>query len=345
MTGPINGEFKILAVSSIGPDTFIDLPLNSSTKSKAVLSLFWNSRKGHLVVQAEPTQPLPDRVRFKVLKDISSSLPEVGNRAWLSGWLGESPEHFGLQDHKVVKLSNKSTAWLFEGSNSWVIHVHGRRAAIGETLRNVQQFNSLGFTQLAISMATDPKPMGLGKGKSQLGEIEWQEIEQAVSFAISSGAKKLVIFAWSQGALITGEFLRRSVLAEFVSGVIFDSPLLDYRATMRMHAIKGGLSPELGDRVIDAIVESKAIKLLGYKNVDVDRLSLLKSGISVDVPALVFYSMADGHVEMTGIEKLVEFNSKVSLIEIPDAKHCRLFNEDTETYQRSIEQWLTKHQI
>lgn len=347
MNGPFKGECKVLAVFEDEQQVFIDLPVNAETKSKAVLSLFWNSRQSHAIVQADQVQNNGSSVRYRVLRQLTDNAPSPGDLVSLSGWVGSTPEHFGFAHkyHKVT-LPNGTYGWLFpNNSDKWVIHVHGRRAAMGETLRNLEQFESLGFNQLAISMTTDPKPLGLGSRISMLGKTEWQEVEAAVQFASSSGAKDILLFGWSQGALISSQFLINSSGIDLVRGAIFDSPLLDYRTTMRFQAERGGYDAILGDRVVDVIKNSKILRLFGYKNIDVNEISLVREKRLPRLPVLVLYSMNDGHVAIADVHRFEEINQSVSLFEIPNARHCRLFNEDKDKYQSAISEWLTKNQI
>ena len=347
MTGPFKGECKVQAVTADAAKVFIDLPVNAETKSKAVQSLFWDSRKSHAIVQADDVQENSSIVRFRVLRKITDNVPEVGTPVSLSGWLGSTPEHFGYAHrYHNVTLPNGTTGWLFPNNgDKWVIHVHGRRAMMGETLRNLEQFESLGFNQLTISMSTDPKPYGLGVKVSRLGQTEWTEIEDAVRFAIAAGAKDILLFGWSQGSLISSQFLINSSKTDLVRGAIFDSPLLDYRTTMRFQAQRGGYDTVLGDRVIDAIRDSKAIRLVGYSNVDVDEISLVKEKKLPAIPVLVLYSMNDGHVAIADVHRFAEINPGVSLYEIPNARHCRLYNEDKNAYQAAISAWLLENRI
>jgi len=347
MTGLFKGECRVRGVSHDAEQVYIDLPVNAETKSKAVQSLFWDSRQSHAVVQAEPDQASDSIVRFKVLKQHTGNLPEIGTPVSLSGWLGSTPEHFGF-DHRYhnVTLPNGTTGWLFpNNSDKWVIHVHGRRAGMGETLRNLEQFETFGFNQLTISMATDPKPLGLGSKVSMLGMTEWKEVEAAVRFASLAGAKDIILFGWSQGALISSQFLIQSDNTGLIRGAIFDSPLLDYRTTMAFQAEKGGYDRVLGERVVDAIKSSKLIRLAGYRNVDVDEISLVRDAKLPAVPLLVLYSTNDGHVAIEDVHRFAELNPTVSLVEIPNARHCRLFNEDQNRYQSAISDWLLERQI
>jgi len=347
MKGPLAGEFKILALYLSDGETIFELPMNSSTRSPGLSSLFWDSRRGHALVERIETEENQSFSRFKLVKLYTDNLPKAGQIVWLSGWLGNQPEHFGLEKQfEEVKLPNGTTGWLFDkASDKWVIHVHGRRAEKGETLRNVKQFSSLGFSQLTISMATDPKPHGLGVSKSRLGDREWMEIEQAIDFAKAHGAKQIILFGWSQGALIIGSFLNRAQDITYISGVIFDSPLLDYRSTMRLHAKKQGFPEEAGDTVIEAIRSSKALRALGYRNTNTDDLSLVKTGVPMDIPLLALYSSADGYVAIDDVHILAANNKNVQIVEISGAGHCRLYNHDTRGYQAAISNWLKESQI
>jgi len=347
MTGPYKGECRVQGVQVEDGHTFIDLPVNAETKSKATQSLFWNSRQSHAVVKAEQFQASDEFVRYKVLRKFTDDIPEVGIRVSLSGWLGSIPEHFGLvNSYKTEKLPNGTTAWIFpNNSSTWVIHVHGRRASMGETLRNVDQFAQLGYSQMTMSMKTDSKPYGLGSRKSSLGKTEWKELEEAVAFAKASGANEVILVGWSQGALISCQFMMNSTEAQAVKGAIFDSPLLDYRNTMRYQAEKGGYERALGDRVVDTIGSNKLIRLLGYKNVDVNEISLVREKLLPNVPVLVLFSMNDGHVAIDDVHKFAAINPAVKLVEVPNARHCRLFNEDQPRYQGAISSWLEVHQI
>jgi alpha-beta hydrolase superfamily lysophospholipase len=347
MSGPIKAELKVLRAFEDGRDKYIAVKGLPERQSTGEQSLFWESRTHHAVVQFSKEHSKESEVAYRLIKSYSGATPKVGDYVSLSGWLGELPEHFGLgSSYEEVHLSNGTLAWLFPTDSArWIIHVHGRRARMGETLRNVSHLAKYGFNQLTISMESDPKPYGLNKTKSNLGDTEWEEIERAVLYARDNGAREILIFAWSQGALITGQFLIRSKHADLVNGAIFDSPLLDYRSTMRFHAKRNGVPEHLGDRVIDSIVSNKLIRLLGYKNVEVDKLSLAKNPIPRDIPVLVLFSEKDGHVEMADVFLFEKINNQVTLVEIEGAKHCRLYNHDRDSYLAAIDGWIRENQI
>jgi uncharacterized protein len=347
MTGPIKAELKVLEVDKQDDRIIIYVPGKLESQTLGPQSLFWDSRTGHAEVQVATDKSSEGKIALRVSRLFKGSLPEPNDYVSLSGWLGEQPKHFGFdQEHQEIFMPNKTRAWFFKAqSTKWVIHVHGRRAGMGETLRNVSQFSDLGFNQLTISMESDPKPYGHGTKRSKLGFTEWREVESAVLYAKSQGAKEILMFGWSQGSFMIGQFLRNSEHTALVKGAIFDSPLLDYRSTMRFHAARQGIDTALGDRVIDSIQKDPFVRLFGYRNINVDQMSLAKNPLRTQVPVLILYSRKDGHVETMDVFDFERINQDVTLVEIVGAKHCRLYNHDKEKYQQSISEWLQQEQI
>jgi uncharacterized protein len=347
MTGPIKAELKVLDVQKQDDKATIYVPGKIESQTLGPQSLFWDSRTGHAEVQVNLDASTEGKIALRVSRIFKGSLPKPSEYVSLSGWLGEQPKHFGFDlEHQEILMPNKTRAWFFKGqSTKWVIHVHGRRAGMGETLRNLSQFSDLGFNQLTISMESDPKPYGHGTKRSKLGFTEWREVESAVLYAKGQGATEILMFGWSQGSFMIGQFLRNSEHTASVKGAIFDSPLLDYRSTMRFHAARQGIDTALGDRVIDSIQSDPVVRLFGYRNIDVDQMSLAKNPLGTQVPVLILYSTKDGHVETMDVFDFERINHNVTLVEIVGAKHCRLYNHDKQKYQQSISDWLQKNQI
>ena len=340
----IKGDFAILSVKTSAGRTYVQLPITADTESKAKLSLFWKSRLGHAVVQRVEDIVTSERT-FIVLENYGEELiPTKG--AWLSGWLGDRPEHFGYSENHRVSLSNGTSALQVLGDKKrWIIHIHGRKASYAETLRNFKQFSELGFSQLAISHETDPMPLGLGGTRSELGATEWKQLEVAVKHARSQGAEKIILFGWSLGGLFVNQFLAHSKETSAIVAAVFDSPLLDYRGTLQLQAGRTGVDRSIVDRTIRLITSSKIIRILGFKNVPIESLSALNSPLPIQIPSLLFHSSNDGYISMNGVYRYQELNPKTKLVEIVGARHCRLFNEDTEKYQRAIADFVASNQI
>ncbi len=336
----VKGEFSILRTEMRLGQTYLLLPDNADTQAPGTQSLFWDSRKGHCVV--EFSNASAEGRWFKVLETFGSE-PRETKGAWLSGWLGERPEHFGITEYEYVTLSDATKAVVTKiDSKKWVIHVHGRKTLIGETLRNFPLFDDLGYRQMAISHWTDPKPYGLGQRRSTLGLTEWKLVEQAVEFAKENGATQVILFGWSLGGMICGQYLMRTQDTSLVKGVIFDSPMFDIRNTLRFQAGLAGYPEVFADEVCNLIKKSRLLRTLGYPEITVDELSISKKAMETLVPTLVLYSRNDGYIQISDAVDFARINTNVQLQEFNGARHCRLKNSNPELYDKTLTSFLEK---
>jgi alpha-beta hydrolase superfamily lysophospholipase len=293
----------------------------------------------------EPAEATVEGRWFNVLVNYGA-VPVATKGAWLSGWMGERLEHFGNLPYETVQLPNKTLAIRTRSSSTkWVIHVHGRKTLIGETLRNFSLFDSLGFSQLSFSHETDPKPLGLGKHQSTFGFQEWKQLEEAVVYAKSNGAEKILVFGWSLGGMIVGQFLNNSKFKDAIVGAIFDSPMFDVRNTLRFQARLSGYDEQFADEVCEAIKTSKGLRLLGYPKLEVDTFSLGRSALEKTFSSLVMYSRDDGYIAYEDAERFAHINKSVTLVEFTGARHCRLSNSDPAKYEETIRTFVSKFQI
>jgi hypothetical protein len=336
----VRGEFPILAVEKHGGQKMVLLPNNSDTAMEGRQSLFWESRKGHCVV--EPGNVEAAGRWYKVIENFGLPL-RITSGAWLSGWLGERPEHFGIENYDEIRLPNGALSWHTQGnSEDWVIHVHGRKTLMGETLRNLALFSKAGFSQLTISLETDPKPFGLARRRSNLGANEWKQLEQAVRYALEHGASRIVLFGWSLGGMIVGQYLRKSEINQAIIAAIFDSPMFDVRNTLRVQAKLAGFDDNFADEMCGLISKSKLLRLLGYPKLEVDNFSLAKNSCNTQVPMLVLYSSNDGYVEYRDVYDFADLNPTTMVIDFPLGRHCRLRNSNVERYDSMLAEFISR---
>ena len=72
-------------------------------------------------------------------------------------------------------------------------------------------------------------------GRYNLGLSEWRDIEDAALFAVQEGARELLLMGWSMGGAIVLQTLSRSWLADHVSHVVLDAPVIDWTDVLVHH--------------------------------------------------------------------------------------------------------------
>src|SRR5690606_828061 len=70
-------------------------------------------------------------------------------------------------------------------------------------------------------------------GLHHFGETEWRDLDAAIRHAVDSGARQVVLLGWSTGATMALRAAARSPLRERIAGLVLDSPVLSWEATLR----------------------------------------------------------------------------------------------------------------
>ena len=331
--GSIEGEIRVLDTFRKEDVEYVVLPSSADTLPGGQQSMFWNSRSGHALVEPISRSNSENRV-FRVIRNYGSEI-SPGSKVWISGWIGQTPEDFGLSGVEQVPMPNKTLAYQQLKGHSWVIHVHGRNASRAETLRNFRAIGECGYSQLSISLESDAKPDGLGTTRSNLGLTEWHQVEMAVRYVQSRGAKAIVLLGFSLGAMIIGQFIKHSSYAENISGVVFDSPLIDFESTMALQARKAGESEQLAKYLL---LKMKSSRLFRYFRLGVPEIPTLLTPIAK--PLLVFYAMTDGYVSMDRMPQLQFLNPHGNFVHFQNGRHCRLYNQEPERYTKELVSFL-----
>jgi uncharacterized protein len=232
------------------------------------------------------------------------------------------------------------SAWYVPGeAETWTVLVHGYRSSRTEVLRAMAVTADMGLPTLAISYRNDKGVPRDESGLYRFGETEWQELEGAVQYALDQGAADVKLVANSMGGAITASFLRRSPLAPRVSGVVLDSPMLDFGATVSHGASQRSL-PVLGSIPASLVGTAKLLASARY-GVDWDAIDYLDDTSWVKVPTLVLHGTADLRVPLSTSQELAEAEPElVRLRTFPGAEHVGAWNQEPELYAQVVRDFL-----
>jgi len=225
--------------------------------------------------------------------------------------------------------------WLLPGSGTrWVIAVHGRNGSRGETMRILPTLAALGMPTLVPSYRNDVGAPATADNAYHLGETEWLEIDQAMAYALEHGATEIVLYGWSMGGAIVLQAAVRSGRADAVIALILDSPVIDWRDTLRANARVNRLprpAAELGLWMV-----ARQLQL------DFDDFDWVRRADELTRPMLIFHGPEDDFVPWErGLALSKARPDLVSMVTYEGAAHTKSWNVDPEGYEREVRDFLT----
>jgi pimeloyl-ACP methyl ester carboxylesterase len=133
-------------------------------------------------------------------------------------------------------------AWYLPGRRStWVVLIHGLGGSRADTLPPMPTLHTLGYPMLAVSYRNDAGAPQAGDHHSHLGASEWHDVAAAVEYALSHHASGVVLYGYSLGGAIALIVARDPRIRSYIRGVVLDSPLLDWPATIDYAARRQGI--------------------------------------------------------------------------------------------------------
>ncbi|WP_392892200.1 alpha/beta hydrolase family protein [Streptomyces sp. LN699] len=280
----------------------------------------------------------PDTVVRRLVAVTHGSL-EPGTRVTLTPQvhLGNPRTALGL-DHADVDVPGELgplPAWFVPAArDTWVITVHGL-GATREHPMVVMPFlhrHHLPVLDLAYrgDLGAPASPDGLG----HLGESEWRDLDAAIRYALRYGARRVILHGWSTGAAMALRAVERSALAGRISGLVLDSPVLDWHATLRgLTAARRTPAP-----LIPLVIRAAE----GRAGLRADHRAPGADPDALRVPVLIFHGPDDGLAPWEASRRLASARPDlVTLRTVPDAPHGAMWNADPAGYEEALRRFLT----
>jgi hypothetical protein len=306
-----------------------------------VMGLDWRTGYGQL---GEPATPEPDGSITRPLRVLEGDLPTVGRLTAADAYAypGDPGRAFDLVFDEVAYDTplGPMGAWRLRGiEETWVIHLHGKGSGRGEALRLVGPVAASGYPQLVVSYRNDPGQPADPSGFYQYGATEWEDVAAAVEFAVTGGADRVVLVGYSTGAALALAYLLRVEDAP-IAGLVFDSPNIDFGATVDYGASQRTLpvvSLPIPPTLVWAAEQTAALRF----GIDWGALDYIARADELEVPVLVIHGTADTTVPLETSQRFgVARPDLVTLVQVPDAEHVRSWNVDPSSYERRVLEFL-----
>ncbi|MFD9907390.1 alpha/beta hydrolase [Streptomyces sp. NPDC059063] len=286
--------------------------------------------------------PHPADSVVRRLERLTHGALEPGAKVWLTPQvhIGDPRGALGI-DHTDVEIPGELgplPAWFVPGArDTWVIAVHGLGTTREHTMVVMDFLHGLRLPVLALGYRGDPGAPRSPDGLGHLGESEWRDLDAAIRHAVRNGARAVVLHGWSTGASMALHAAARSALRDRVSGLVLDSPVLDWEATLRALAT--------ARRTPSAVLPLAVRAAQGRTGLRGDRIPVkdVNGGPgALRVPTLLLHGPGDAVAPWSLSRQLAgKRPDLVTLHTVPDAPHGAMWNADPGRYEEALRRFLT----
>ncbi|MEU9029190.1 hypothetical protein AB0D46_17040 [Streptomyces sp. NPDC048383] len=251
--------------------------------------------------------------------------------------LGNPRTALGL-DHADVDVPGELgalPAWFVPAArDTWVITVHGLGAGREHPMVVMPFLHRHHLPVLDLAYRGDLGAPGAPDGLGHLGESEWRDLDAAIRYALRYGARRVVLHGWSTGATMALHAVERSALADRISGLVLDSPVLDWRTTLRALAAARGTPGPLLPLAVRAAE--------GRAGLRADRRPPGADPAALRVPVLILHGPDDTLAPWEPSRRLAAARPDlVTLHTVRGAPHGAMWNVDPAGYEEALRRFLT----
>ncbi|MFF3321625.1 alpha/beta hydrolase [Streptomyces sp. NPDC002889] len=273
------------------------------------------------------------------LERVARGRLEPGTRVRLTPQVynGTPSEALGIDCTEVFVAGELGAlpAWFVPGPRAtWVITVHGLGTTWEHPLNVLEFLHGQQFPVLDLAYRGDAGAPRPPDGLGHLGDSEWRDLDAAVRHAVRHGAQRVVIHGWSIGASMALHAAANSALRDRISGLVLDSPVLDWQVTLRSLAAARGTPAPLLPLAVRAAQ--------GRTGLHGDRLLQAADPAALRVPTLIFHGPHDTLAPWQPSRELAARRPElVSLHPVPNAPHGAMWNAGPARYEEALRRFLT----
>ncbi|MDJ0378487.1 alpha/beta fold hydrolase [Cryobacterium sp. PH31-L1] len=271
----------------------------------------------------------------------------AGQSASWSGIYFQSPADAGLQstDIKIQTDVGPAPAWLVapQGppSSTWAIHIHGLGSTRAGTLRGVQVASEAGLTSLVVTYRNDGEGPLAGTGRSELGGAETDDVRAAVDYARENGARSVILFGWSMGGAIALQLAADPKLHGIVDGLVLDSPILDWVATLKANSARSGLPARAGALASPWLSFRPLARMTGLIDpVGLPCFDWMARAEELTIPTVILHGARDTSSPFGVSARLTALRPDAVDLEAFEADHTMSWNSDRVRWRAVVASWL-----
>ncbi|MFD9865950.1 alpha/beta hydrolase family protein [Streptomyces niveus] len=283
--------------------------------------------------------PHPPDTVVRRLERVGRGTLAAGGRVRLTPQLhhGDPATALGI-DHDRVEIPGELgplPGWFVPGSRAtWVITAHGLGTTPEHPMNVLEFLVDQQFPVLNVAYRGDrgapPSPDGLG----HFGHSEWRDLDAAIRHAVRDGAEHVILYGWSVGATMALHAAGKSGQRDRITGLVLDSPVLDWEATLRALAT--------ARRTPGPLLPLAVRAAQGRTGLRGGRLPVVADPWKLQVPTLIVHGPDDALSPWYPSRELAARRPElVTLHTVSDAPHGAMWNADPLGYEETLRRFLT----
>ncbi|MEU7045148.1 hypothetical protein AB0A77_29400 [Streptomyces varsoviensis] len=251
--------------------------------------------------------------------------------------VGDPREALGL-DHADVDVPGELgtlPAWFVPGAReTWVITAHGLGTTREHPMVVMPFLHGQQFPVLDLAYRGDSGAPRQPDGIGRLGDTEWRDMDAAIRFAMRYGARDVILHGFSTGATMALRAATGSALRHRVSGIVLDSPVLDWRATLRATAAA---------RHTPAALLPLAVRAAqGRTGLGTGDRGWAADAAALAVPTLIVHGPDDTLAPWDSSRELAAARPElITLHTVRRAPHAAMWNADPKGYEEALRRFMT----
>ncbi|MFH8370731.1 alpha/beta fold hydrolase [Streptomyces sp. NPDC018031] len=254
--------------------------------------------------------------------------------------LGNPRDALGI-DHADIDIPGELgalPAWFVPGARgTWVITVHGLGTTREHPMVIMPFLHRQRFPVLDVAYRGDLGAPRTGDGLAHFGACEWRDLDAAIRYAVRYGAQRVILYGWSTGAAMALRAAAESALRQHLSGLVLDSPVLDWQATLR--ALAGRRVPSfLLPLAVRAAQGRTGLHGHGRHPAGLPRFD----AAGLTLPTLLLHGPDDTVASWDLSRRLAaDRPDLVTLHTVRQAPHGAMWNADPQRYEEALRRFLT----
>lgn len=356
---------EILALTREGESLQVILAANADTTVEGTYGLFFDGGRGHARIGRIVSYSPAERTVQREVEQVYAGDLSNATRGYWSGTVYPDPAAAGIPFTEVMVdvEGGQAPAWLVQpapvpagtahpgsrdeaaATDVWAVMVHGRGATRQETQRAVSTSRELGLTSLLLSYRNDGLAPATDDGRYGLGTTEWRDVDAAIEYALSHGAKEVVLFGWSMGGAICLQTADLSRHRHLIRAMVLDGPVINWVDVLAHHAQLNRIPSLVGRYGQMMLGHPLGRRLTGLAApVDLKAMDWVSRAVELRTPTLILHSVDDEYVPYGPSAGLAERNPDMVTFEMfHRARHTKEWNVDPERWDRVVRAWLQGH--